>query len=106
VLSLDPIATARIEELMREMKGPVRSSSSPTTAQAARASDRTAFYTTEVSSRATAALGVWSSSTRPRRSSPARPMPGRRLRDRLRMTRRSAYDDDLDLRKGFHGGST
>jgi phosphate transport system ATP-binding protein len=48
--ALDPIATARIEELMREMKDKYTIVIvTHNMQQAARVSDRTAFYTTEVS---------------------------------------------------------
>jgi phosphate transport system ATP-binding protein len=48
--ALDPIATARIEELMREMKDQYTIVIvTHNMQQAARVSDRTAFYTTEVS---------------------------------------------------------
>jgi phosphate transport system ATP-binding protein len=49
--ALDPIATARIEDLMQEMKsGYTIVIVTHNMQQAARVSDRTAFFTTEVSS--------------------------------------------------------
>ena len=57
--ALDPIATARIEELMRELKS--RSTIVIVThnmQQAARVSDRTAFFTTELDSKADRRTGT------------------------------------------------
>ncbi len=68
--ALDPIATARIEDLMREIKNEYTIVIvTHNMQQAARVSDWTAFFSTEVAPRATAAPACWWSSTRPRRSS-------------------------------------
>ena len=57
--ALDPIATARIEDLMQEMKDEYTIIIvTHNMQQAARVSDRTAFFTTEVNPRATPAPGV------------------------------------------------
>ena len=71
--ALDPIATARIEDLMRELKS--RFTIVIVThnmQQAARVSDRTAFFTAEVDARPSSAPACSSSTTTPRRSSRTR----------------------------------
>ena len=71
--SLDPIATARIEELMQEIKTKYTIVIvTHNMQQAARVSDRTAFFTTELNPEATGARAGSSSTTRRRRSSPIR----------------------------------
>ena len=57
--ALDPIATARIEDLMQEIKGEYTIIIvTHNMQQAARVSDRTAFFTTEVSSESDTRTGV------------------------------------------------
>ena len=69
--ALDPIATSRIEDLMVELKRDFTIVIvTHNMQQAARVSDRTAFFTTDVDDQDRAAPAAWSSSTRPRRSSP------------------------------------
>ena len=76
--ALDPIATSKIEDLMQELVSDTRwSSSDAQHAQAARVSDRTAFFTVEVSMMDCEPAPSWSS-IGPKRSSPTRPMNGRR----------------------------
>ena len=71
--ALDPIATARIEDLMAELKREYTIVIvTHNMQQAARVSDMTAFMTTEVVDEAAAPAG-WSSTTAPRRCSPTRP---------------------------------
>ena len=69
--ALDPIATARIEDLMQEIKS--RFTIVIVThnmQQAARVSDRVAFFTTEVNTESDRRTGVLVEVDRPRRSSP------------------------------------
>jgi phosphate transport system ATP-binding protein len=62
--ALDPIATARIEDLMRELRDDYTIMIvTHNMQQAARVSDRTAFFTTEVAESGTAARACWSSTT-------------------------------------------
>ena len=69
--ALDPIATARIEDLMQEIKDQYTIIIvTHNMQQAARVSDRTAFFTTEVNETATPARACWWSTTAPTRCSP------------------------------------
>ena len=77
--ALDPIATARIEDLMQEMKKEFTIVIvTHNMQQAARVSDRTAFFTTEVSAEGDVAPACSWSSTSRTRSSRTRPTPGPR----------------------------
>ena len=70
--ALDPISTAAIEDLMHELKRDYTLVIvTHNMQQAARVADMTAFFSLEVEE--TTATGSWSSTTRPRRSSPTRP---------------------------------
>ena len=68
--ALDPIATARIEDLMQEIKQQYTIVIvTHNMQQAARVSDRTAFFTTEINPDSDRRTGVSSSTTGPRRCS-------------------------------------
>ena len=72
--ALDPIATAKIEDLMQELaRDYTIVIVTHNMQQAARVSDRTAFFTAEVDDAAACGTAAWSSSTRPAASSPTRP---------------------------------
>ena len=92
--ALDPIATQRIEDLMQELVSDYTIVIvTHNMQQAARVSDRTAFFTVEVSTRPVTARGRSWSTTRPRRSSRTRATDGRRT------TSRGGSDD---ARPHFH----
>ncbi len=104
--ALDPIATGRIEDLMQEIKDEYTIVIvTHNMQQAARVSDRTAFFTTEVNARrATPAPGCWSSSTRTEKmfSNPER-RADRELRHRpLRLSMSGDAARDEPLRREFH----
>ena len=73
--ALDPISTGKIEDLMMELKEHYSIVIvTHNMQQAARVSDRTAFLIVELDAdEKNRVRGAWSSTTRPRRSSPTRP---------------------------------
>ena len=76
--ALDPIATARIEDLMHDLKNEYTIVVvTHNMQQAARVADMTAFFGLEVLEDKSARASS-SSTTRPRRSSPSPPTSGRR----------------------------
>ena len=77
--ALDPVSTARIEDLMDEIKSEYTIVIvTHNMQQAARASDMTAFFTTEADAVGGNRSGCSSSTTTPSRSSPTRPTAARR----------------------------
>ena len=77
--ALDPIATARIEDLMHDLKREYTIVVvTHNMQQAARVADMTAFFWSRYTRTARAGTGSSSSTTRRRRSSPSRPTSGPR----------------------------
>ena len=88
--SLDPMSTGRIEDLMEDLKQDYTIVIvTHNMQQAARISDRTAFFTAEAGPAPATVPGCWSSSTTPTRSSPSRPTGEQRLMSLVGSARRS-----------------